>query len=145
MTHICVCIKTIIGSYNGLSPVRHPAIIWINAGLFLFGPLWRTNFNEIRIEIQLFSFAKMNLKLSSTKWPFYLGFIVLHWGHMSHGKWSVCLCSLYQHTDCLVGKTSRVLIREHVILFMTFAVTTILSYSCNRIYSFGHHILIVYE
>ena len=31
VTHICVCKLTIIGSDNGLSPGRRPAIIWTNA------------------------------------------------------------------------------------------------------------------
>ena len=36
---------TIIGSDNGLSPGRHQAIIWTNAGIFLIGPLG-TNYND---------------------------------------------------------------------------------------------------
>ena len=34
MTHICVSKLTIIGSDIGLSPGRHQAIIWTNAGIF---------------------------------------------------------------------------------------------------------------
>ena len=60
----------IIGSGNGLSPVRRQAITWTNADLLLIGP-FGTNFNEIRIEIQNFSFTKMHLKRLSAKWrPF---------------------------------------------------------------------------
>ena len=44
---------TIIGSDNGLSPERHRAIIWTNAGTLLIGPLG-TIFSEIVIEIQTF-------------------------------------------------------------------------------------------
>ena len=33
VTHICDCNLTIIGSDNGLSPGRHQAIIWTNAGI----------------------------------------------------------------------------------------------------------------
>ena len=36
----------VIGSDNGLSPGRRPAIIRANAGILLIGPLG-TNFNEI--------------------------------------------------------------------------------------------------
>ena len=43
------------------------AIIWSNAGIVLIGPLG-TNFSEISIEIHTFSFKKMHLKMSSTKW-----------------------------------------------------------------------------
>ena len=35
MTHICVHKLSIIGSDNGLSPARRPAIIWTNAGILL--------------------------------------------------------------------------------------------------------------
>ena len=70
VTHICVGKLTIIASDKGLSPERRQAIIWTNAGLLLIGPL-RTNFSEILIGIQIFSFKKMHLKLSSAKWrPF---------------------------------------------------------------------------
>ena len=55
VTHICVNKLTIIGSDNGLSPGPRQAIICINAGILLFGPL-KTNFSEILIEIQTFSF-----------------------------------------------------------------------------------------
>ena len=77
-THIYVSNLTIIGSDNGLSPGRRQAIIWTNAGILLIGPLG-TNFSEILIEIQSFSFKKMHLKMSSGKWcPFCLGLNVLY-------------------------------------------------------------------
>ena len=66
MTPICVSKPTIIGSDNGLSPDRRQAIIWTNDGLLLIGPLG-TNFSEILIEILIFSFKKMRLKVSSAK------------------------------------------------------------------------------
>ena len=70
VTHICLSKLTIIGSDNGLSPERRQAIIWINAGILLIGPLG-TNFSEILIRIQTFSFKKMYLKMLSAKWrPF---------------------------------------------------------------------------
>ena len=70
--HICVNKLPIIGSDNGLSPGRHQAIIWTNAGLLLIGPLG-TNFSEIWIEIYMLSFKKMHLKISSGKWQPCLG------------------------------------------------------------------------
>ena len=77
VTHICVTKITIIGSDNGLSPDRRQPIIWTNAGILLTGPLG-TNFNEILIWIQTFSFKKMHLKVPSAKWrPFCLGRNVL--------------------------------------------------------------------
>ena len=77
VTHICVCNLTTIGSDNGLSPSRHQAIIWTNAGILSIGHLG-TNFSEILIEIHTFSFKKMHLKRSSGKWqPFCLGLNVL--------------------------------------------------------------------
>ena len=72
-THICVSKLTIIGSDNGLSPGRRQAIIWSNARILLIG-LLVTHFSGILIEILIFSFTKMRLKVSSVKWwPFYLG------------------------------------------------------------------------
>ena len=67
VTHICVSKLTITGSDNGLSPGRRQAIIWTNAGILLIGPLG-TNFSELLIEIQTFSFKKKHLKVSSAKW-----------------------------------------------------------------------------
>ena len=77
VTHICVDKLTIIDSDNGLSPGRRQAIISINTGVLLIGPLG-TNLSEILIEIYAFSFTKMHLKTSSGKWPpSCLGFNVL--------------------------------------------------------------------
>ena len=77
VTHICVGKLTIIGSDNGLSPGRRQAIIWTNARLLLIGPLG-TNFSEILIAIDTFSFKKMHLKTLSAKWrPSCLGLNVL--------------------------------------------------------------------
>ena len=81
VTHICVGNLTTIGPDNGLSPGRRQAIIWTNAGILLIGPCG-TNFGEIIIGIQTFSFKKMHLKMPSGKWrPFCLGLNVLtvHW------------------------------------------------------------------
>ena len=78
VTHICVGKLTSIGSDNGLSPGRRQAIIWTNAGILLIRPL-ETNFIEILIRNQTFSFKKMHLKMSSAKWRlFYLGLNVLN-------------------------------------------------------------------
>ena len=67
VTHICVGKLTIIVSDKGLSPARRQAIIWTSAGILLIGSLG-TNFSEILIEIQTFTFKKMRLKISSAKW-----------------------------------------------------------------------------
>ena len=76
-TYICVSKLNIIGSDNGLSPDRRQAIIWTNAGTLLIGPLG-TNFSEILIEIIIFSFKKIRLKVPSAKQrPFCLGLNVL--------------------------------------------------------------------
>ena len=78
VTHICVGNLTIIGSDIGLSPHRHQAIIWTNAGLLLIRHVG-TNFGEISNEILTFSFKKMRLKRPSAKWrPFCLGLNVLN-------------------------------------------------------------------
>ena len=66
-THVCVSKFTIIASDNGVSPGRRQAIIWNNAGILSIG-LFGTKFREILVEILTFSFRKMRLKVSSTKW-----------------------------------------------------------------------------
>ena len=72
VTHICVSKLTTICSYNGLLPGQRQALIWANAGILLIWPS-QTNFSEILIKIQTFSFKKIHLKMSSTKWrPFCL-------------------------------------------------------------------------
>ena len=77
VTHLCVGNRTTIGPDNGLSPGRRQAIIWTNAGILLIGP-WGTNFSEILIGIQIFSFKKIHLKITSAKWRlFCLGLNVL--------------------------------------------------------------------
>ena len=77
VTHICVGKLNIIGSDNGLSPGRRQAIIWTNVRILSIRPL-ATNFNELLIGIQTFSFTKMYLKMSSAKWrPYCLGLNVL--------------------------------------------------------------------
>ena len=73
VTHICGGNLTIIGPDNGLSPDRHQAIIWTNAGILSIGPLG-TKLSEILIAIHILSFKKMHLKMSSAKRrPFCLG------------------------------------------------------------------------
>ena len=89
VTHICVSKLTIIGSDNGLSPGRRQAIIGTNAGILLIRPLG-TNFSELLIGIQTFSFKKMYLNMSSAKWrPFCLGLNVLSSVTCGHpgGRW----------------------------------------------------------
>ena len=86
VTHICVGNLTIIGPDNGLSPGQRQAIIWTNVGILLIGP-WGTNFSEILIGIQTFSFKKVHLKMASAKWrPFCLGLHVLSrsWINVAH-------------------------------------------------------------
>ena len=77
VTHICIGNLTIIGPDNGLSPGQRQDIIWTNAWILLIGP-WGTNFSEILICIQTFSFKKMHLKMTSAKRrPFWPGLNVL--------------------------------------------------------------------
>ena len=59
---------TIIGSDNGLAPWRRQAIIWTSAGILLIRSLG-INASEILIEINIFSFKKMHLTISSGNRP----------------------------------------------------------------------------
>ena len=75
--HIWVSKLTTIYSDNGLSPGRHQANIWTNAGILWIEPLG-TNFTEISIKIYTFSFKKIHLKMLSGKWlPFCFSLNVL--------------------------------------------------------------------
>ena len=79
VTHRCVSKLIIIGSDNWLSPGRHQAIIWTNAGILLIWTLG-TNVSEIFSKVYIFSFKKMHLKMSSAKWRlFHLGLNELRW------------------------------------------------------------------
>ena len=62
---IYASVKAIIGS-DDLSPVWPQAIIWTNERLLPTS--WGTNFMGIVFEIEKFSFRKMHLKMTSTKW-----------------------------------------------------------------------------
>ena len=66
VTHICISKIITIVSDNGLSPVWRQAIMWTNAGILLIGPLG-INFSDILIEIHIFSFEKIHLKMSYAK------------------------------------------------------------------------------
>ena len=61
---------------NGLSPIQHQAIILTSAVLL---PIWpietnfrETNFSEISIKMQKFSFMKMHLKITSAKGSYFV-------------------------------------------------------------------------
>ena len=60
--YACISKLSIIGSDNDLSLGQRQAIIWINAGILLIGPV-ETNFNGILIKIHTFSFNKIQLKI----------------------------------------------------------------------------------
>ena len=93
----------IIGSDNSLSPGRRQAIIWINAGILLTGPL-ATNFNGILIKIYTLSFSEMHLLMSPAKWrPFCVGlsaliysYIHIHWGCLSG---TAAIVRLYRYRE----------------------------------------------
>ena len=77
VVHIYVNKIITIVSDNGISPVRRKAIIWANAGILCIGTLGM-KFRTILIEINIFSFKNLPLKILSAKWcPFRLGLNVL--------------------------------------------------------------------
>ena len=91
VTHICISKIAIIGSDNGLSPGQCQAIILTNAEIFLIWPLG-TNVSEIFIEIHIFSFKKMHLKMSSAICqPFCFRFnVLILLGEIS--QYHTCVC-----------------------------------------------------
>ena len=56
-----------ISSDNGLSPIRHQAIMYTFCWVIVNWSVG-TNFSEILIKIHNLSFVKMHLKISSAKW-----------------------------------------------------------------------------
>ena len=91
VTHTCVSKLAIIGSDNGLSPSRRKPITWTNTELLLIRPLG-TNINEILIEIFIFSFKNMQLKMSSGNLrPLCLGLSALKWNSNKSAIWFAVL------------------------------------------------------
>ena len=124
VTHICVVKLTIIGSDNGLSPGWRRAIIWTNAGILLIWPLG-TNFSEIFIGIQTFSFNKMHLKMSSAKRrPFCLGLNVLKCYCLQH-------CNNKKSTQLLKNTTDFTLIGELIWDYFTLNHMTAKTTECS--------------
>ena len=79
VTHIYFGELTTFASDNDFSFDRRQVIIWTNAGISFCGPLG-THLSEILIDILIFSFKQMRLKVPSAKWwRFCLGCDVLIW------------------------------------------------------------------
>ena len=96
MVHICVKKITVIGSDNGFSPDQRQAIIWTNAGILLIGALG-TNFGEILIKTNAFSFIKMHLQMLPVKWR--------QFSQKSH-KWNAS--RLISSCSCLLLNNSHI-------------------------------------
>ena len=97
--HISINKLNFIGSDNGWSPSRR----WNNAEILL---MWHsgTNLNEISIEINIFSFKEMNVKMSFAKWrPLCLSFNMLRF-MMCHRITSIILQPIL-HNDCHLIET----------------------------------------
>ena len=71
--------EAIIGSDNGLSPVRRQAITWTDDDLLFIRPSG-TNISENLIEIHTFPFKKMHLKMSAEVGPSCLSLNMLKYG-----------------------------------------------------------------
>ena len=133
VTHICVGELTIICSDNGLSPGRRQAIIWNNAGLLLIEPIG-TNFSEISIGIQTFSFKKMHLNMSSAKWrPFWLGLNVL----TQLPKSQHTLITLH----CLWSNTARGIHQGHLAAKNSYPCWSRMVFLMHRLYVSSHSLV----
>ena len=88
VTHLCFNKLIIIDSDNGLSPGWRQAIIWTNDKILLIRPLG-TNFHDILIEIDTFSFKKIPLKMSRKWHPFCvsLNVLIFHWLFNPESVW----------------------------------------------------------
>ena len=107
----------IIGSYNGLSPLRRQAITWPNAGLLSIG-LLRTNLSEIWIGILPIPFKKMHLKISSAKMAPFLsrgGVGRRVGGELSQWKNYLCYIaspSMVWHLMCNVASSMHIIFQK---------------------------------
>ena len=88
------------GSENGLAPNRHQTIIWTKDDLLLIWP-FEISFNEISMNIQIFSFKKIHLKISFEKWrSFFLGLDMLTPRLQSiESFWSHAFCNHHMDLD----------------------------------------------
>ena len=118
-----------IGSDNGLLPIRRQAIIWTNAGLLSIGPLG-TNFSEILIKIQNFSFTKIHLKISSAKWrPFCPGGDQINKENtIKRSALHALYCTqtmMYKNLSCMLHQQFTLIITK-IFLLITCIVTIVL-------------------
>ena len=112
VTHISVSDLTIIGSDNGLSPGRHQAIIWTNAGILSIGQLG-INFGEILFKIYTFSFKKIHLKVLSGKWrPSCFSLNVLKINEHCFWQWP---CAQHKHAFTCNSEEYICIIRNHCV------------------------------
>ena len=128
--HICVSKLTITGSDNDLSSGRCQAIIWTNAVILWIGPLG-TKFCKILIEIHIFSFKKMHLKMLPAKWrSFGLSLNVLI-SQMSACASNVFEESVYNRNKCIINQYYRI-----YCIKSSFAIRTILNWlwPCDAIW-----------
>ena len=89
--------QPIIDSNYDLSPGRRPTIILTNAEKFIKSPLG-ANFSEFSIQLHIFSFKKIHLKMSSAKWqPFCLGLNVI-----KHARWRPKTRLIHRPTSRLI-------------------------------------------
>ena len=139
MMHTCVGKTTTIGSDNGLSPGRRQAIIWTNAGILLIVPSG-TNFNEIFIAIQTFSFKKIHSKMSSGKWrPFCLGLNVLRILRTSSGG-DVHHDSLTLPVFSQWGFPKLLLLQVELVIILLMAMTFL---PCENTYTFISYCMLI--
>ena len=103
-THVCISSLISIASDNGLLPGLRQSIISTNAAILSI---------EILVGIQIFSFTKMHLKISSATWrPFCLGLNVLSatiWKWIVIYRFSRCFLVLQGSGNLHAHKKSRML------------------------------------
>ena len=96
------------GSDNGLSHVKHQAIIWTYDGLSLIRPLW-IYFGEIWIKVQHFLYKNVDLIMSSAKWqPFCISRNMLNrWRFvvLCCGLVPVIACQFFGLTSLALGQS----------------------------------------
>ena len=123
VTYICVSKLSILGSDNGLSPGRRQPIIRTNAGILLIRPLG-TIFSVILVQIIIFSFKKMRLKVWSAKRrPFCHGLNELSSDICRYLLSVKCRAHLTSHPFIFLQSIKQIMVEEKVRGFAKVMVT----------------------
>ena len=125
LTQKCLINLTTIVSDNGLSPVRHQAIIWTNGGIFLIWPL-EINFDEISAKILKVSLNKADLRVSIAT----TGLIIIRNLDSNRQLFSLCDLEIWWMTTSTLHQALCIIWNPFVVSNWSYCLETL--YSCQN-------------